>query len=69
MDDSEVNVDRHKIASVMMAAIEEVYPIKISKKYVFQLLHKMQFFSNPITLPVEQRSSLPSYGVTLTDVA
>ncbi|WP_432366521.1 hypothetical protein [Blautia luti] len=37
MDDSEVNIDRHKIASVMMAAIEEVYPIKISKKYVFQL--------------------------------
>ena len=27
-----------------------------------------KFFGNPITLPVEHRSSLPSYGVTLTDV-
>jgi len=37
MEDSESNIDRHKIASVMMAAIEEVYPIKVSKKYIFQL--------------------------------
>ena len=29
----------------------------------------MQSFGNPITLPVEHRSSLPSYGATLTDVA
>ena len=29
----------------------------------------MQSFGNPITLPVEHRSSLPSYGVALTDVA
>ena len=28
----------------------------------------MQSFGNPITLPVEHRSSLLSYGVTLTDV-
>lgn len=29
----------------------------------------MHSFGNPITLPVEHRSSLPSYGVTFTDVA
>lgn len=37
MEDSDSNIDRHKIASAMMAAIEDVYPIKISKKYIFQL--------------------------------
>lgn len=37
MEDSDSNIDRHKIASVMMAAIEEVYPIKVSKKYIFKL--------------------------------
>lgn len=37
MEDSDSNIDRHKIASVMMVAIEEVYPIKVSKKYIFQL--------------------------------
>lgn len=37
MEDSDMNIDRHKIASIMMTAIEEVYPIKISKKYIFQL--------------------------------
>lgn len=37
MEDSNSNIDRHKIASIMMVAIEEVYPIKVSKKYIFQL--------------------------------
>lgn len=37
MDDSDHNIDRHKIAAIMMAAIEEVYPIKISIRYILQL--------------------------------
>ena len=37
MEDSDANIDRHKIASIMMVAIEEVYPIKVSKKYIFKL--------------------------------
>ena len=42
MEDSEANIDRHKIASVMMVAIEEVYPIKISKKYIFKMWKSRQ---------------------------
>lgn len=40
MEDSDMNIDRHKIASIMMTAIEEVYPIKIHKKYILQLWKK-----------------------------
>ncbi len=37
MENADSNIDRHKIASIMMVAIEEVYPIKVSKKYIFKL--------------------------------
>jgi hypothetical protein len=52
MEDSDGNIDRHKIASIMMAAIEEVYPIKVKKKYILHLwatnkeLHKRYVYAN-----------------------
>lgn len=42
MEDSDLNIDRHKIASIMMTAIEEVYPIKVYKKYILQLWKKKE---------------------------
>lgn len=37
MEDPLGNIDRHKIASIMMAAIVDIYPVRISCRYIFGL--------------------------------
>ena len=37
MNDSQQNIDRHKIAACMMKAILEVYPLKVSFRHILEL--------------------------------